>query len=232
MREWEEEILSQMDREAAEYHFPMLDNAYLCSAGIRLTAFSSASEWLIVFQQIGVMEDRDFANVVSAYGNRLDKPGVQEVARLVEPPPGGRIRDANEHLNLDMWDFTIAINGQVRHFTPSKEDYAAAGVDVDDEAPSPVKILRLLVAQIPEELFLPDDKLLQICGRAGAGLKKFLQLEEWHHPDLANDERPGMNPCLRSLARALAMNDASLYECPAASFNTHWSQWEESYREM
>ena len=232
MREWEEEILGQMDREAAEYRFPMLNNAYLRGADIRLTAFSGASEWLIVFQQIGVMEERDFENVVFAYGNRLATPGLQKSVSLVGPPPGGRIRDEDGYLKLDPWDFTISIRGQVRHFRPGKEDYAAAGVDVGGDAPTLAKILRLLAAQAPEELFLPDDELRQLCGRAGGTLKRFLQLEDWYHPDLADDEPPSMSPCLRSLAHALAMDDAGLYECPAPGFNTHWSRWEEIYRVM
>ena len=231
MREWEEEILSQMDRSAAEHRFPMLNNAYLRGAGISLTAFSSASEWLVLFQQIGVMEERDFVDVVSGYGNLLDKPGPQKVVRLVEPPPGGRIRDENELLDLNVWNFTIAIKGQVRHFIPSKEDYQSARVDVDGDAPQSAKILRLLVPLTPE-FFLSDDELLQICGRTGVGLRKFLQLGAWHHPDVADDERPSRSPCLRSLAHALAMNDSGLYGCPRNDFNTHWSLWEEVYREM
>lgn len=232
MPDWEERILEQMDREAAEYHFPMLNNVYLRGADVRLTVYANVSEWLVVFQQIAVMEERDFVNVVSAYGNQISKPGTQQVVLVVEAPAGGRIRDENEHLSLDMWDFTIVIKGLVRHFAPTAKDYADAGVDIDDDAPASAKILRLLAAQIPEDLFLSDDQLLRICDRFEAGLNKFLQLEDWRHPDLADDELPSQSPCLRSLAHALSVNDPDLYECSANSFNTHWSIWEDMYGEM
>lgn len=232
MKDWDKEILSQMDREAADYKFPMLNNAYLRGADIRLIAFSSTFEWLIIFQQIGVMEECDFVNVVSAYGNRLEKPGTQKVVRLVDSPPGGRIRDERGHLNLNMWDFTIAIKNDIMHLTPNKEDYTASKVEVDGDAPPSAMILRLLSVLIPEKLFLSDEELLKICRREEADLKKFLQLEDWCHPDVADDERPSQSPCLRSLALAIAMNDVNLYRCPISSFNTHWIRWEEIYRDM
>ena len=228
MREWEEEILSQMDAGAAGYNFPMLNNAYLRGAGIRLDAFSNPSEWLVVFQELAVSEKHGLVNAVSAYGNRLAKPGLQEFVPLTGPPP-----DEGEGPGLDPWDFTLSIRGRARRFTPGAADYEAAGVDPEaDNVPTSAKILRLLAAQMPDELYLSDDELLEVCGRAGAGLKKFLRLEDWHHPDIADDEMPSASPCLRSLAHALALNDAGLYECPEADFNTHWSRWEDIYDEM
>jgi hypothetical protein len=148
---------------------------------------------------------------------------------LVEAPPGRRIRDENERLSLNPFDLTIALMGRVRHVAPTPSDYAAAGVDVTDRSPASAKILRFLAATIPEQLFASDDELLEVCGRGGAGLQKFLELDEWRHPDTADGELPSESPCLVSLARALSANDTALYECSAESFNTHWSNWEEIY---
>lgn len=229
MPDWTEDILRQMDEEAEAYGFVMLNNAYLRGADVRLNAFRGPSEWLIVFQQIAVMEKRDFVNAVSAYGNRIGRPGTQQIIRLVEFPVSD---DGLPDVSINIWDFTLELRGNIRHFAPTAQDYERAGVDVSGDVPDNVKVLRFLAAEIPDNLFLPEHQLLTICGRAAAELTHFIQLDEWHHPDVASGELPSQNDCLRSVARALSANDTSLYECPVAGFNTHWSNWEEIYGEL
>ena len=220
------QILRQLDRSARAFEFPMLDNAYVRLADVRLTAFRSPSEWLIAFEDIALFQERTFANTVSAYGNEIARPGTQlGIDDLITPAPGHPIWDEDGNFLLDSWDFTIAIDGKVRRFTPSREDYARAGVDVDAGGPDAAKMLRLLTVLVPDELFLSDARLLEVCGRADASLKRFLQLDDWQHPDIADDELPRDSICLRNLAAALAAGDADAYACPEELFNTHWSNW-------
>jgi hypothetical protein len=220
------QILRQLDRSAREFEFPMLDNAYVRLADVRLTAFRSPTEWLIVFEEIALFQERTFANTVSAYGNKLARPGTQlGIDDLITSVPGHPIWDDEGNFRLNLWAFTIAINGQTRRFSPSREDYARAGVDVDADDPNAAKILRLLTVLVPDELFLSDARLLEVCGRADSSLKRFLQMDDWHHPDVADEELPRESDCLRSLAEALAKDDKDAYACPEELFNTHWSNW-------
>jgi hypothetical protein len=56
-------------------------------------------------------------------------------------------------------------------------------------------------------------------------LQKFLQLEDWCHPDIADNEMPSKNICFQNLVCAISANNASLYNCPEDMINTHWSNW-------
>ena len=56
-------------------------------------------------------------------------------------------------------------------------------------------------------------------------LDQILQLEEWHHPDLAADERPSGSPTFRALAEVLVTGDVSRY-AQTEPANTHWSNWD------
>ncbi len=56
-------------------------------------------------------------------------------------------------------------------------------------------------------------------------LKKLMQLEEWHHPDVVDDEhRPRGSETFRQLAEVLVSGDARDY-APTCPSNTHWSNW-------
>jgi hypothetical protein len=220
------QILRQLDRYASEFDFPMLDNAYVELADMRLTAFRNASEWLIVFEDVGVFQEHTFMNTVSAYGNRVQEPGTQlGVDDIITPASDHPIWDDDGNFLLDPANFEVVINGQARRFTPSREEYERAGVDVDSDVPDAVKILRLLTFLMPDQFFLSDARLLEICGRGDSSLKRFLQLDDWRHPDIAAGELPSESVCLRNLATAIAEDDAGSYSCPEEMFNTHWSNW-------
>ena len=55
-------------------------------------------------------------------------------------------------------------------------------------------------------------------------LQQLLQLDEWHHPDLAGDERPSQLESFRQLAAVLASGDVANYR-PSTPANTHWRNW-------
>lgn len=225
---WEFDILQQLDSYAEEYDFPMLNNVYFYNADIRLTAFRNSSEWLIVFEEIAVSEKQyAFVNSVSAYGNKIEKAGAQQAITVISEVPGKPIWDENRNFLLDRWNFDVVINGKIRNFTPSPKDYKRAKVDVESNIKVPAQILSLLTFLIPNEFFLTDGRLLEICDRTNSNLEKFIQMEDWYHPNIADDELPSQSECLRSLALAIARNDQDLYTCPEEALNTHWSNWEE-----
>jgi len=55
-------------------------------------------------------------------------------------------------------------------------------------------------------------------------LPAILQLDEWRHPDLADDERPSHTETFRQLAAVLCTGDPAHY-APTEPPNTHWRHW-------
>lgn len=225
LSDWD--IIPMLDECAESYNFPMLNNVDIDLAGIRLTAFRSVDEWLVVFEEIEVFRRQIFAKGVFAYGNRLSNVGGQGSDDLVLIASEGQsLWDEVGNLQLDARDFRIRAghSGTEYHFTPSVQDYGRAGVDLNGEEDTAVKILRFLVHEIPAELYAADDRLLRLCGR-GEPLTRFLQLDGWRHPDIADGELPSDSPCFQSLANALVTGNPAAYECASDQWNTHWSAW-------
>ena len=221
---WRGEVLEQLDRAAELFMFPGLPNEYFELALQRLTAFRSDEEWLLVFEVVGWgIKQAAFENLVTAFGNRLETPGgMQKSVVVVTGPDGASPWGAGDEFTLDLDDFTVEIRGHRHHVRPSEADLKAAGVD-DASMPAPARVIRLLAHEYPDELVLTDDELLEACGRAGSGLKRFLRPEGWRIPNLLESEKPSDVDCLRSLADAVASGDAGRYVCPEEDWNTHWA---------
>ena len=219
------DILAVLDQCAAGYDFPILNNVYFFYAAIRMTVFRTPREWLMVFEEISYSKKaREFVNWVSAYGNQLPKSGPQGILHPLEELPGHPIVDGEGHFLLNKWDFSLAVNGQPHRFTPTREDYARAGIDVDSAMPDPAQIVRLLVRLLPaESLFSSHARLLHACGRKEASPPLFVELRDWSHPDVAAGELPSGSETFRSIADAIVTNDRSLIV--ADKGNTHWSNW-------
>jgi hypothetical protein len=223
---WKSEILSQLDKAALEYQFPIFNNVNYPAAGMRLTAFRDDAEWLIVFEKVAYSDaEGTFLNMIYAYGNKLAKPGfqAQSVRRVVKEVPSDPIWDDEMNFLLDMSNFSLLINGSIRQFSPSEDIYNKAKINLNDDSDSALKVLRLIMYFIPDEVFSNDDELLAACNRAN--IPKFIQLNEWHHPDVLKGELPSHSVCFQTLAQAIAENKIELFSCPE-EINTHWSCWE------
>jgi hypothetical protein len=58
-------------------------------------------------------------------------------------------------------------------------------------------------------------------------MKQILQLEEWHHPNVVDDDnRPSGSETFQQLAQALATGNVAFYR-PSRPPNTHWRNWAE-----
>lgn len=222
--EWQASMLEQMDRRAADYDFPILDNVNYPFARARLGAYRSEDEWLVTFQVLAWEADSPvFVDQLFAFGNRLRKPGLRSADEIVQESARRPLVDDDGEFAGDLHDFTVVIRGRERHMTPSSEEYSAAGINLRSRMPAMLKLIRLLAHQIPDELFIPEGEVPKQCGRRG--LSSFLQLGEWEHPDVTGGKAPSASGCLRSLAAALAAGDRDRYECPEKRHNTHWSRW-------
>jgi hypothetical protein len=56
-----------------------------------------------------------------------------------------------------------------------------------------------------------------------------MQLDEWFHPDIANDEKPSENETFQFIANVLESGSSDCYQ-PTKSPNNHWSNWPDGGR--
>jgi hypothetical protein len=220
---WRDEVLEQLDESAANFMYPGLPNEYFAQARQRMTAFRGDDEWLLVFEVVGWgIKEASFDNLVTAFGNRLEQPGLVYDETVVTAPGGESPFDDKDELRLDLRDLRVEIRGKDRRLEPTEADLEAAGVE-DDSMPGPARVIRLLAHEYPDDLVLSDDELLEAAGRSGSGLERFLQADGWRAPDLLESEKPSDVECQRSLAEALASGDAGSYACPEGEWNTRWT---------
>ncbi|GEM_PF-2067977 len=92
----------------------------------------------------------------------------------------------------------------------------------DDPWPH-VELCRSLVPTHRELLFATEA---EIRGRLPADLPLFLQLEEWHHPDVMGGDLPSKSSTFQMIAEVLETGDRDRYK-PVLPPNTHWSNWPE-----
>lgn len=222
---FEKDILEQLDYYAGKYDFPAFDNSNYPATAMRLTAFRSSSEWLIVFEDIACDINQGlFVHMTYAYGNTIDRPGLQSVYEIIKEPEDKPFWDDRQNFLLDPWNFVVMIGGKPMKFSPSINDYERAGMDISNMN-TMLRTMRLLFVLIPDELFLSDQRLLEICHKSKSNLERFIKLVNWSHPDIVGGEKPSENICLQSLAHSLSANTQT-YRCPETSINTHWSYWE------
>jgi hypothetical protein len=228
MRYSANEILEILDQGANTYDFPMLDNNYFYLGKERMTVFRNNNEWLIIFQELSFsLKANKFTNVVAAFGNCIKESGIISLEPVINESSDDKMFDDNYKFLLNPLDFKVAIKGVERKFKPTRRDYEELGINIDDkEMPNEAKIIRYLAYTIPKELFFTNEKLLKICKRKAEDIKVFMELDDWYHPDLINDELPSENLCFQSIAVALEKNALDLYNCPEEEYNTHWFNWE------
>ncbi len=220
---WQENILKVLDQAVADYEFPIFDNTNYPAAIMRITVFRDSAEWLLLFERVVYApQEARFLNMVSAFGNKLSAQGYQTSFDVIEESIFDDIWNDEYEFQLDLMKFTLLVKEEVREFTLSPEDYEKAGVDLAAKSAPELKLLYLLSSLIGEELLMTDEELLNSCKRSN--IPRLLQLVNWHHPAIFDDELPSQTACFENLARAIALDDPKLYSCPEP-INSHWSHW-------
>ena len=224
-----EQIFTDLDKHASEFNFPVLDNAYVEFAATRLTAFQSAKGWLIVFEVLGFStKEIEFVDDLYAFGSCVEREGYVGEEVLLSSSRGQPIFDTQSNDCIADWShWSIKLGNETMFFSPTREEYANAGIVIDRD-PGPgtlreIELLRFLVYRLGEErLFMNDETLLSHFPRC-QGVSKFIQTARWQHPDVADGERPSTTLSIRTLVAALSQKDVSLFE-PGRP-NTHWRSW-------
>ena len=224
-----EEILSQLDKCNSEYTFPMLDNGYVYPGGTKLTAYRDDKRWVIVVEAIGFSYrgggHNGISNCLHIFGNCLSyDPGTQNenFIYLTDDANDCSTFDEEEYfyLNPDCVSFTL--RGETFLLIHDREIYKSTGIDLEDETRiNAFEFLRLLDA-------LHHDKLVatgkEIRERIPGNLPKIIELHDWFHPDVVNDELPSENETFKQIAKVLETGNAEYYK-PTNKPNTNWANW-------
>ena len=236
-----ESILAVLDECCASCTFPMLDNGYICLAATRLSLHRSAADWALVIEVFGFSPRAGSPDVgVYTFASRLHRRnraddyvsvGAFEAYLRNNPhndlrhffPLGGSWQDAEDDELLAEDGGSALLRGQAV-LPPSLAEYARRGVTL--EQPPRVRVFEFCryLAEVARDRVLatPEERRVSVP----PDLTPILQLEAWHHPDLADNDLASDSETFRQLAQVLATGDPGLYR-PTQPPNTHWSRWPE-----
>ncbi len=126
---------------------------------------------------------------------------------------------------------SIQIRDQVIPIDLSDGFLRQKGIPVEELGQHPQRGTRNLSGQHLLWSLLPENRDLLLATeeekrrRIPPDLAKFMQLEEWYHPALIqNNSQPSESITFQMLAEAIKSGDASRYK-PTKPPNTHWTNW-------
>jgi len=233
------QILAVLDRCCDNYTFPMLDNGYVYLAATRLSLYRAEEEWAMVIETFGYsprsfLPDTCIYTFASTIFDR-DIPagyGPKEISNLLALNPNNDMRFVFP-LEPGDWqeasDFAVSekaaeviVRGQKRPI-PSLERYAQQEITLENPPRVQVyELCRFLANDVRDLVLATADERRKSLMPA---MVQILQLEEWHHPDVVeNDARPSGSETFQQLAQILMTGDKELYR-PSQLPNTHWRNW-------
>jgi hypothetical protein len=239
-----DEILAALDQACDVHAFPMLDNGYVYLAATRLTLHRSDTDWAVVIEVFGFSPraetpDTMVCTVASRLRNRKQpsdfhpgwydtylrrNPNLEQRHDFPIDDDGWQDVDDLELIRegLDR----LSVRGRVV-MLPEPAAYERVGIVL--EKPPRIQTFELCrwLAEVARDdvLATPDARRHNVP----ADVPQLLQLDEWHHPDLAAGERPGDSETFQRLAEVLATGDVDRYR-PTRPPNTHWRNWPEGGR--
>jgi uncharacterized protein (TIGR02996 family) len=238
------EILGVLDKAAEVHHFPMLDNGYIYAVDVRLSAYGDRSRWAIVVESMGVFtRDPSFGDSLDCYGNcllplRSERDFVTREAyrvwRANHPSeenlylyplgdgPSASLLASENGIDVNPQAKDLRIRDRVIPLPRDPERYRSRGVTLEE--PSRLRLHELMRCLAPDyraQLVATEEELHWVVP---AGLPRLLRLDEWRHPNLADDQLPSRVETFRMVAAVLAGGDPAYYRPPRRP-NTHWSNW-------
>ncbi len=224
------ETLRLLNKHAAEFNFPVLDNVNLALADARLTTLRSEENWCMLFEIVAYsFQESEFVRDVYAYGNCVYPEGLQgEEIVLTSSPDEPLFDPVTGDCIADWRKWKVLIKGKEYSFSPSLQEYAEARIDIS--APSgpgsirEIDILRFLVHKLDHPFFGEEKELRGFVPKC-KNVTPFLQTTQWQHPDVAGDELPSQCVSIQTLVRAIADGNSAQFN--PGKPNTHWSHWEQ-----
>ena len=200
-------ILFILDKCCERFTFPMLDNGYVYPAATRLSLYRSPQDWAIVIEVFGFSprtgipdtqiytfasqlqrkrQENDFVTP-QAYEAYLAKNEFNE-SEFILPIEEGDWLDPDTPELLANGKHIVLVRGNAVQLPPLPA-YDANGIALQEPPHINVfEFCRYLAATARNSVLATADER-RAC--VPPELEKIMQLEEWCHPDLLNNERPG-----------------------------------------
>jgi hypothetical protein len=235
------EILEVLDQCCEHHRFPMLDNGYFYLAASRLSLFRSSTDWAMVIEIFGyspragipdthvytlgsrVQRMRGETDFVSraAFENYLANNPHNE-SSFIYPIEEGAWQDDSSVELLARGQREVVVRG-LSGPTPPREAYAQHGIALT--SPDDVQVFEFCrwLAATARDRVLATAEERRNC--VPSELALILQLDEWRHPDVVNDELPSAVPTFQALAEILAGGSEVGLNAIRERPNTHWSNW-------
>jgi hypothetical protein len=233
-------ILEILDQCCDDYSFPMLDNGYVYLAATRLSLYRSPEDWALVIEVFGYStralapdtgiltfasrlhnrsRPEDFVNRKS-YENYLAHHPHNEF-RVIGPIEPGDWQDPESSELVAVGAQGTKVRGRMLKI-PDESELVRHQI-YPQRAPR-LQIFELCryLAAVARNDILANSTERRVSIRPE--MEQILQLEEWNHPDLANQERASSSPTFEQLAKVLETGDVRLYS-PILTPNTHWKNW-------
>jgi hypothetical protein len=218
----------------------MLDNGYVYLAATRLSLYRSASDWAMVIEVFGfsprsglpdthihtfarTLHNRDlpeqYVNEV-AYDNYLTNNPNNE-SRFVYPISEGAWQDAEDGALVAADAREIVVRGKALPL-PIPNEYELRGIDLGQ--PPRVQVFEVCryLAHIARERVLATEQERRVS--VLPDMIQIMQLEEWNHPNIVENDRPSGSETFQQLAQVLATGDVATYR-PLKAPNTDWRNW-------
>ncbi|OUL61933.1 hypothetical protein [Flavobacterium sp. AJR] len=226
-----EEILRQLDSEAENYVFPMLDNGYYYHGDQKLTIFRDDKRWAILLEVLAYNNHQDdlegITTIANVFGNCLtgcnDNDNFNHFAHYSNIE--AFIYDENNYPSkLNPLAKTIKIREVEIPITFSREHYISKNIHFEyKDKIAPWELMRALIPEYSDLFWL---NRIDISNKIPVDLPIFMTLNNWHHPDLANNKKPSDTETFTQLADAIFTGDKTLYNTKETN-NTHWTNWPE-----
>jgi hypothetical protein len=220
----------------------MLDNGYYYLAATRLALFRSSSDWAMTIETFGysprsLIPDTWIYTVASRLSRCLKEANfvsakafhaylrrhVYDESHAIFPIEEGAWQDRDNSDFVTPGENPLVLRKETL-LTPEPAEYLQQGIRLASAPLVHVFELCRYLAAVRRDQCLATP--LERREHVPEELDQILQLEEWHHPDLAGDETPGASEAFKQLADVLESGDLSSYK-PILPPNTHWAHWPE-----
>lgn len=237
-----DEILKLLDEELVmdpqhdpPYLYQLWTHCYPADA--RMTVFRSDKHWAVVFEFISYWcRWQGVQNDIWCYGDCVREHGQRYEDQPLELPAENDDTPFGAGYPMNPYQFSVKRNGERLDFTPSPEEYAAAGIGFAPERPDPnahqeAQIVRYLCHHFNHSFFTSEEELRDILTEVwdetqsppSEPMALFLQTRHWNHPNIGLDEHPSQTISFPILARAIASGDLTEWAAQdPATFNTDW----------
>lgn len=224
-----QEILRQLDVEAESYVFPMLDNGYYYHADQKMTIFRDDKRWAILLEVLAFFNHESgldgITTIANVFGNCLTGWNDNNNFNYFASDNGIETFFTDDTIYLPYLNpeaKNILVRGQEIPIIFDRQYYKSKKVELEyEDKITPWEFLRGLIPDKSNLFWVTRE---EISTKIPKDLPIFMTLDNWHHPNLVEDEKPSETETFQQLADVIMTGDKNLYNTTEIT-NTHWTNW-------